>query len=82
MAENNETPSREIAESAVDELVYRSLPNDHYIPFADLKLKVNVASPEVRASLLRLQAVQLADLVYGRGWRKLRKVVPNVDERR
>lgn len=66
-----------ITHDEADALVYEALVYE-YMPFADLVPKIEgLAGPEVRASLLRLQEEDRAELRYGQGWRKLRKVVPN-----
>lgn len=74
---STETTPDTITPDEADTLVYEALVFE-YMPFAELVPKVGVlAGPEVRASLLRLQEQGKAALVYGQGWRKLRKVVPN-----
>jgi hypothetical protein len=70
------TPTPETTEAAVDKQVWAALSRE-YLPFSHLTTKVDVNASELRASLLRLEAEHKAALVYGRGWRRLTKVVPD-----
>jgi hypothetical protein len=75
-AKRDEAAAQALTEADVDRLVWGALTDDH-MPAGHLWDTLPITPADVRASLLRLQADGLAALVYGRGWKKLRKVVPN-----
>lgn len=64
-----------VNQAQLDGIVYEAMTAD-YEHFVDLKERVPVRAPELRAALLRLADSGRAELVHGRGWRKLILVVP------